>query len=117
MRISTAPLARRDEVVKVARRHMLDAIMRPADEALPTGQARRIRERAERLVERGYAVAAEALVQDEVTLAALEEEIKRHVAECAACVALPGLACLEYGRLDSRANRLLTLVANAGGLR
>lgn len=117
MRISAASLVDRDALVKIGQRHMLDAIMRPADEALPTGQARRIRERAERLVERGYAVAAEALVQDEVTLAALEEEIKRHVAECSACVALPGLACIEYGRLDSRANRLLALVANAGGLR
>lgn len=117
MRISTASLMDRDVLVKAAQRHMVDAIMRPADEALPTGQARRIREHAERLVERGYAVAAEALVQDEVMLAALEEEIKRHVAECATCVALPGLSCIEYGRLDSRANRLLALVANAGGLR
>lgn len=112
MRISTASLVDRDALVKTARRHMVDAIMHPADEALSPEETARIRERAERLVERGYAVAAEALVQDAVRLDALEREIRRHVAECARCVVYT-VPCLEYGRLDRVANRLLDLVATA----
>lgn len=117
MRIAVGIMTDRDTLVKAAQRHMIDAIMTPAYKALSQDEAGRVRVRVNRLVEAGQAVAADALVQDTVRLDALEREIRRHIAECATCVALPGLSCIELGRLDSRANRLLTLVANAGGMR
>lgn len=104
------------DLVNRMRRHMLDAIMRPAYEALGQAQADRIRVQAERLVEHGHAVAAEALVRDEVTLHALQAEISRHIPDCATCHYLPDLECLELARLSSREYRLLNLVAGAEGL-
>lgn len=109
-----------DDRVKCLRAELVDVICEPAYEALSRSRADRIRERAALLVERGHAVVAEALVADEIKLAALGVEIAQHLVDCAFC-SEPGNywsgRCIEVVRLEQRERNLLTLVANAGGLR
>lgn len=109
-----------DDRVKCLRAELVDVICEPAYEALSRSRADRIRERAALLVERGHAVVAEALVADEIKLAALGVEITRHLADCEVC-AVPGNywsgRCLTVAQLERRERNLQTLVDSAGGLR
>lgn len=96
-----------------------EQIAAPAFEALDRRQARRILARVVNLVNAGRIDAAQTLVSDEITVAALQTEIARHIGACITC-AVPTLYgpidCLERERLERRETRLLVLLSVAGGL-
>lgn len=97
-----------------------EQIAAPAFAALDRRQARRILVRVVNLVNAGNVKAAQTLVADEITVAALQAEIARHIDVCLTCTSpmrYRPVDCFELERMEQRETRLLVLLSVAGGLR
>jgi hypothetical protein len=86
-----------------------------AETVLSRSTAGGLRVAVEQLVAAGRVEQATALVDDELTLAALQIDIQHHIASCPAC-SMPALyfdsnvACSEIVRMERREFALLDLI-------
>ena len=87
-----------------------------AREALPHAHYRRLRQTVLGLIRRGELTRAKAVADDEVTLASLQGEIKRHRGEHRVCCEYGGyLGCLELEHLEDREEFLIAQITNITG--